>query len=1349
LEACGSRTSCLKNRLFKVIVCIITLVAFLFTIVPPDMAWALTMPQTKAVNFAPKAAPAITEITIPEYLGVIKESWSPQNTQTRKSDNPQTIIHIQDAHCNYYAQLQIARIVGYLQERYGISQVNLEGGKRDYDLSALTGIKDVGLRAKALEHFMKEGVINGAEYFAANNPKKASLWGIEDTGLYIENLKVYLDSLADKTAIDRYLKNLTSALSNLKTRIYSRDLITLDRHRTAFKNKKLGLKEYFNYLTGLSSSQNVDTSDLTNIQILLKTLTLEKDMDFKESNAEREGLIDKLGKVLSRDEVRELVGKAVEFRTGRISAIKFHSYLLDKAKELKIPSGEYKNLILYTVYLGVYSNLDNDKLFEEAGVLARRVSEKLFQDTAQNELYKLSEDLDIIKDVLEIALTSDEHKYFRDHRGEFDMKNYLAFVNDKAQFYGLKLRLGDDILKLNDHLERMEKFYLIGLERDEAFIKNLKFNSRGRLNVPYAVDNSKAAILITGGFHAKNLAGLFKKKKISYISIMPNFKEEEGYECPYLSLLSGRKRIVLAKEVKKIAGQSLAYCSQQTSLADDVKGLMPAANIGVSSATSPMPDTVASPSVPSPTIMSRINELLKNIVKTLFGVRFSADQEKIIQAEAKEVVDILLPGKDTAEKGKRAQELAAAASLNSIPVMFINTLTRPISGRGLLCIIAAAGIITGGFAVNSYSMPAFPELLICFTAGTAAVWALIFTGTFIEAWKPHITVERAYIPVLVSRSFFINSTAHELTHLLKRMDCIQTDLPAASAIGTLRAFEREMLEGSDKAGFDYGLSVERDKKISPEEKHAQLISWAKRRGCSGSEVEPPFTYPLGAALAGYGYALSLETGNPGDPRKFIYLISKGISPLEAERAIRSTAFQSGPEETPQAESARIDLPLLVEDSELMKRLTAINGGKRPHVINIYGGHEDTLPVLKDALNAIPQDESDDYIAVTLKNTDSSTGVTTYSLIADRASYIINGKTANNEKLLHAIWAGRAEVGAFEFVFRFSVVPADNTIAIESVSIGRVYTADLRSRHLVSRFFKNFAKTLEQNYRGMDITATSLEDFHGAGVQVIPYLMRKYFSAQKLKKESPVYSGRVGKRRSVFSRAKDPNVTCGSFHPGVENAIYEDEQDGLLRAAGDVLDKVRPINPEEESRVLFIPIDMSKLRDYSALRADIKHAFGMDFSNMNTIFYDGTERGLMEAAADPKYGLNRPGTLALAYIDEKAMSGEAAESHNKNNAAFKIIREEAPRGVAKDELFMHVAFGLPVLDYVKGNSNETHMMELWSIIERMVKNPRELKNSIETLFKKGFILALKKITKININKEIEDGKYNLREVLTKA
>lgn len=154
-----------------------------------------------------------------------------------------TLFHIQDAHCNYYAQHEINDIIDRLSEKHGIVTVNLEGGKGAYDLSLFTRIRDKSAREKTADYFVKEGIVNGAEYFAINNPEKVRLWGIEDTDLYLENLNLYRENLKHKEKIDKELKRLNRSLSKRKLGTYSKELLDFDR-----KSKNLGFKEYAAYL---------------------------------------------------------------------------------------------------------------------------------------------------------------------------------------------------------------------------------------------------------------------------------------------------------------------------------------------------------------------------------------------------------------------------------------------------------------------------------------------------------------------------------------------------------------------------------------------------------------------------------------------------------------------------------------------------------------------------------------------------------------------------------------------------------------------------------------------------------------------------------------------------------------------------------------------------------------------------------------------------------------------------------------------------------------------------------------------------------------------------------------------
>ena len=193
LDARSSSNGIIRKRPYKVMVSAITLVAFLFNIIASDFAWAARTPleltsvgpnraDSPGLSSSAKASEDklkglnVGTFALPEYLGHIKDAWSSSSDPTIESSNHPTIIHIQDAHCNYAAQKRIAEIVEYLNRECGIDTINLEGGAKDYDLSIFTNIQDKAVREKVADNFVKEGLVSGAEYFAINNPDKVTLW---------------------------------------------------------------------------------------------------------------------------------------------------------------------------------------------------------------------------------------------------------------------------------------------------------------------------------------------------------------------------------------------------------------------------------------------------------------------------------------------------------------------------------------------------------------------------------------------------------------------------------------------------------------------------------------------------------------------------------------------------------------------------------------------------------------------------------------------------------------------------------------------------------------------------------------------------------------------------------------------------------------------------------------------------------------------------------------------------------------------------------------------------------------------------------------------------------------------
>lgn len=550
----------ISRKPFKVLVCLVTLAAFLFNTISYDVVWAVGMPSALTGRGSDRAGGSgilkelhVDTFTLPGYLGRIKDSYKAGNTN-------KTIIHIQDAHCNYYAQHKISEIIEYFNKQYGINTVNLEGGAKNYDLSIFTDINDKAIRNKVSDYFVKEGLVNGAEYFTINNPEKTILWGIEDTKLYLDNLNVYRESLKYKDKVDRHLSTLTHILTNLKTRIYSQELLELDTKYSQYKAGTLGFKDYLGYLIQIAKQRAIDTKAFTNIYLLNRTLSQEETVDFKKANKQRDDLIDKLQKNLSKKSLEELVLKTVGLRSERISPKDFYSYLANKSASLGIELKDFPELQKYIAYISTYNAIDKMKTMEEMENLEGKIKETLYQNDEQKALNKLSKNLAMLKNIFNITLTRDDYKYYIDNEQSFDIANYASFIDKEAPLRHITAQLDKNITDLDGYREQISKFYEYSFKRDSVFLKNIKFGK-----------NQKIALVVTGGFHTENLCEKFKKENMSYISIMPAFKDCDGYESPYFRLLTGKKTL-LEQKLDTITVFSLAYYGFLNHIINEIPG---------------------------------------------------------------------------------------------------------------------------------------------------------------------------------------------------------------------------------------------------------------------------------------------------------------------------------------------------------------------------------------------------------------------------------------------------------------------------------------------------------------------------------------------------------------------------------------------------------------------------------------------------------------------------------------------------------------------------------------------------------------------------------------------------------
>lgn len=484
------------------------------------------------------------KILIAENIGKVKEIF--------KGENSKLVINIQDAHCNFEAQMNIAQILDTLVKDNGLTFIALEGSTGEIDPSLFTTFPDEEIRKEVATYFMKKGKINGAEYLAITSKDPLELYGVETKEYYLANLAAFTNTLEGREKARDAIAKIEDGLARLKGYIYSKGLSEFDAKALAFKQDKLELIDFCRYLKETAESKKISIdNNFPNLALLYRTMDIEKALDFNKVEEERSKVITALEKLLTQKDLEDLFLKSVNFKSAKISAGKYYTYLRELAKSYGVDYAQYPNLSLYTDYLVIYEKVDTFNLFKEIASLENAIKEGLFKNEDQRLLDKLSKDIRVLKDMFNISLAREDVEYYQKNKNDFRAQVFLDFIKKEAKKYKTSFNYDADFSLIDKCIPDLENFYRIADTRDDAIVENtLKKMDEDRLEV---------AALITGGYHTEGIAQRLRERGISYIVISPRITKPDT-ENPYLSILTSEK--LPYKEMLKGGPERLAINSR-------------------------------------------------------------------------------------------------------------------------------------------------------------------------------------------------------------------------------------------------------------------------------------------------------------------------------------------------------------------------------------------------------------------------------------------------------------------------------------------------------------------------------------------------------------------------------------------------------------------------------------------------------------------------------------------------------------------------------------------------------------------------------------------------------------------
>ncbi|UCD55308.1 MAG: hypothetical protein JSV93_00485, partial [Candidatus Omnitrophota bacterium] len=511
-----------QRFLFRTIASILIPAFFLCNIAPVHAETPIWQHSKPGIKLTEKVY--LNGIKIPYDAGTAQEVFS--------TGGDEVVINIQDAHASLTAQYSIIKILENLVANYDLELIALEGAEGPIDISLLKTFPDPEIRKDIADYFVREGKMSAGEFFSIVSEKPIKLYGIENSQLYQANVNALNNLMEKKMVCLENIQGLLNTLKAIEPKIYSKDLLKLNENSILHQEGKLAFTKHWDFVEKLAKRNNIEIVIFENLSKLLKSIELEKGINFIKANEERNVLIDELSKVLPKRELEKLVLESLSFKMGKVSQVEFHQYLVRLARDIKLDPKPYSNLIKFTRYITIYEDIDLLTLFQEVEQFEDYIREKIFRNDGERTLYNLAKAARTIDKLFKISLNNNDYDFMKTKKRYFDRALISNFIKKSYAKYNLVFEHEYDLDIIFDGTEEAVEFYNIAQRRNKFMISNTIRVMKKH--------TEEFAALITGGFHSKGLTSIMKEKGLSYLVVMPKF--EEGEQRPYLAVLTNERQ---------------------------------------------------------------------------------------------------------------------------------------------------------------------------------------------------------------------------------------------------------------------------------------------------------------------------------------------------------------------------------------------------------------------------------------------------------------------------------------------------------------------------------------------------------------------------------------------------------------------------------------------------------------------------------------------------------------------------------------------------------------------------------------------------------------------------------------
>lgn len=448
-------------------------------------------------------------------------------------------VHIRDLHCNYEAQLNIARTLEILYRESSEKPllVLVEGAQGDVDVDFFGSFPDKKIQQEVSRSFLKEGKMTGPEYLGITKfgeiPLKIT--GIEEVKLYIDNLKSFRKVMGRQEINRKFIEQMHVVLESLKKKVFSEKLLELDVFAQELKLGHVGFEAYVQSVSNYVQAQPELLAHYLNIQIFLNVFHAQESLNMNQIESERNTLMERLSKVLEKEDLAGLVKKSLEYRLGKVSAAEYFEFLWNQAGRLDSLE-DFPELVKYTDLIKEQAKLDETALFEELKGLIHDLIEQNIQGEEERLLMRLDHWAIIIEKMLMLEMSKEDLAFFLEHRSELALAAFQKEISEWSRNREVEIPGAmfspENMNALEDLFQGASDFYNVALKRDEVLVQKAVEKA--------GESGAHLAVVITGGFHSEGVTDFLKKNQYGYVVLTPKVLSEPSMENYYAFMMDQR-----------------------------------------------------------------------------------------------------------------------------------------------------------------------------------------------------------------------------------------------------------------------------------------------------------------------------------------------------------------------------------------------------------------------------------------------------------------------------------------------------------------------------------------------------------------------------------------------------------------------------------------------------------------------------------------------------------------------------------------------------------------------------------------------------------------------------------------